>query len=510
MDPLTVAVFAEICQAFKIPCNQTPRRAVLDYGGDEPGGSDLIFNTPVFFYFFLLFVTLYGLVLASRRHRVFLIVLASLVFYGAWNYRFIPLLIGSGVADYLIAQRIGASSDQRTRRRWLTLSLVINLGILGLFKYADFVLTSVADFIALFGAEVSLPTLAWVLPVGISFYTFQSLSYTIDVYRRDMEPRKGLVEFLAALSFFPQLVAGPILRARQILPQMHALPVPTWDNIKHGCLLITAGVFKKTVADLLAVPAERIFDSANPASLLETWTGILAFAGQIYGDFAGYTDMAIGLALLLGFKIPLNFRLPYFAVSPVDFWRRWHISLSTWLRDYLYISLGGNRNKRRLRNVMITMLLGGLWHGAAWTFVVWGAYHGVLIVVTHAISKVRAFAAFGADSSRGLRLFKWAVTFHLVLVGWVLFRAGGIADAGEIVARMHGLRVLPDAGAQAGLIFGLVVGLLLFMHLMDLCVIRGGEWLKRHAWFMWILLILFQAICLLAGEPSNDFIYFQF
>jgi D-alanyl-lipoteichoic acid acyltransferase DltB (MBOAT superfamily) len=185
-----------------------------------------------------------------------------------------------------------------------------------------------------------------------------------------MKARKGLVEFTAALSFFPQLVAGPILRARQILPQFHKLPIPTWDMAKHGFLLITIGLFKKTIADLLAAPAATAFDG-SAVSLIETWTGVLAFAGQIYGDFSGYSDMAIGLALLLGFQIPLNFRLPYFARSPVDFWRRWHISLSTWLRDYLYIPLGGKN--ARLRNIFITMLLGGLWHGAAWTFFGWGA-----------------------------------------------------------------------------------------------------------------------------------------
>ena len=332
----------------------------------------MIFNTPIFYLFFVLFVLFYGLVLLRQKPRVYLIVVASLVFYGTWNYRFIPLLVFSGVADYFIAQAIGSATSQSARKGWVTLSIAINLGILALFKYADFVLVSVADFLTLFGIAADLPTLGWILPVGISFYTFQSLSYTIDVYRGDMEPRKGLVEFVAALSFFPQLVAGPILRARQILPQMHELPLPTWANFKHGLLLVTAGIVKKTVADLLAIPAARAFDSVEPVSLMETWTGVLAFAGQIYGDFAGYTDMAIGLALILGFKIPQNFRVPYFAVSPVDFWRRWHISLSTWLRDYLYISLGGNRNNRRFRNVMITMLLGGLWHGAAWTFVAWG------------------------------------------------------------------------------------------------------------------------------------------
>lgn len=471
----------------------------------------MIFNTPLFYLFFVVFLVGYGLVLIRHKPKIYFIVAASLVFYGAWNYRFIPLLVFSAVADYFIAQAIGASDSRQVRKRWLGLSVGINLGLLGLFKYADFVLVSVADFLDLFGVTADLPTLSWVLPVGISFYTFQSLSYTIDVYRGDMEPRKGLMEFIAALSFFPQLVAGPILRARQILPQMHNLPVPTWDLAKHGFLLITAGVFKKTIADLLAHPAAKAFDTAGGVSLMESWTGVLAFAGQIYGDFAGYTDMAIGLALVLGFKIPLNFRLPYFAVSPVDFWRRWHISLSTWLRDYLYISLGGNRNNRRFRNVMVTMLLGGLWHGAAWTFVAWGAFHGLLITVSHALSRVKALALFHQASSPWVRPLKWAATFYLVLLGWVLFRATSIGSAFAILADLHGFGgALPAPGPAAGTILGMTLAAVLVMHLMDLFVLTKADKLEGKAWLLWPLLILIQAICLLIGEPSNEFIYFQF
>jgi D-alanyl-lipoteichoic acid acyltransferase DltB (MBOAT superfamily) len=485
----------------------------------------MIFNTPLFYFFFVAFLGLYGLVLLRRKPKVYLIVLASLVFYGAWNWRFIPLLVGSGLADYYIALAIGRTEDERARKRWLILSIAINLGILGLFKYADFVLVSVADFLGFFGVQADLPTLSWVLPVGISFYTFQSLSYTIDVYRRDMEPREGLMEFLAALSFFPQLVAGPILRARQIVPQMHELPVPTWEEAKHGFVLITAGVLKKTMADLLAAPVAVAFDAAGPVSRLETWTGVLAFAGQIYGDFAGYTDMAIGLALLLGFKIPLNFALPYFAVSPVDFWRRWHISLSTWLRDYLYIPLGGNRRGGRFRNVMITMFLGGLWHGAAWTFVVWGVFHGLLISATHGVRKVSALSAFHEKPSRRARLVTWAVTFYLVLIGWVLFRAPTLGAAFGMLGSMHGLGPeLPAAGDKALVVLQLVLAALVLMHGLDFLVLRYRRkpaperrpgrlqtvlrW--SRAFGFWFLLVFGQALCLLIGEPSNEFIYFQF
>ncbi|MGJ8664470.1 MAG: MBOAT family O-acyltransferase, partial [Marinicella sp.] len=367
---------------------------------------------------------------------------------------------------------------------------------------------SVEDFLGVLVYQADLGSLSWVLPVGISFYTFQSLSYTIDVYRGEMKARKGLAEFTTALAFFPQLVAGPILRAKHILPQFHKLPVPTWDMVRNGFLLITIGLFKKTIADLLAAPAAMAFDG-GAVSLLETWTGVLAFAGQIYGDFSGYSDMAIGIALLIGFKIPLNFRLPYFALSPVQFWQRWHISLSTWLRDYLYISLGGKYN--RTRNVMITMLLGGLWHGAAWTFVAWGAFHGLIIIATHQLGNSAALAGFAQSQQFFNKLLKWIMTFYLVLIGWVLFRATGMDSAWQIMTQMHGLAgTLPDSGSKALIIFGLVCLALFFMHIMDYFVLnKTQQWMAKW-WLFWPTLILIQAICLLIGEPSNAFIYFQF
>ncbi|MDX1460224.1 MAG: MBOAT family O-acyltransferase [Xanthomonadales bacterium] len=470
----------------------------------------MLFNTPIFFFFFVIFLFFYGFVFLRQTPRVYFILVASLVFYGAWNYKFIPLLVGSAVGDYFFAQLIAAADTQRRKKLWLAASVTMNLGILAIFKYADFAIQSVAEFLRLFGYEAQPELLNWVLPVGISFYTFQSMSYTIDVYRGDMEPRKGLVHFTAALAFFPQLVAGPILRARQILPQFHRIPVPTWTQVKHGFLLITVGLMKKTTADLLAAPVARAFDGPGPVSLLETWTGVLAFAGQIYGDFSGYSDMAIGLALLLGFKIPLNFRLPYFASSPVDFWRRWHISLSTWLRDYLYISLGGNRTGHRTRNVMITMLLGGLWHGAAWTFVAWGAFHGVIITATHYLAKLSAFGAFARAESRWIRVVKWAVTFYLVLIGWVLFRATTIEGAWTIIVDLHTFSGLPAASQVAPTIFMMTVVALLLMHVVDRYVLNSADKLEKRPWLFWPLLVIAQFLCLMIGEPSREFIYFQF
>lgn len=470
----------------------------------------MIFNTPIFFWFFCIFILFYGFVFLKQTPRVYLILVGSLVFYGAWNYSFIPLLVGSGIADYLIAQAIYQAKTKQVKKRWLWLSLGINLGLLATFKYADFALQSVAELLAAIGYQASIPTLSWVLPVGISFYTFQSLSYTIDVYRGDMKPRKGLVEFVAALSFFPQLVAGPILRAKHILPQMHAIALPKWTAIKHGFLLITVGLIKKTGADMLAIPAQKAFEAKEAISTLELWTGVLAFAGQIYGDFSGYTDMAIGIALILGFSIPLNFRVPYFAVSPVDFWRRWHISLSSWLRDYLYISLGGNRNNNRTRNVFLTMLLGGVWHGAAWTFVAWGAFHGAIITATHYLASLPLFSRFNQSNAKFVTFIKWAITFYLILIGWVFFRANDLSSALDIIVNLHTFSASVEAGRHALTIFSITVIWVFLVHIMDFYVIEGADKLENKPWLFWLLMIVGQALCLFIGEPSNEFIYFQF
>jgi alginate O-acetyltransferase complex protein AlgI len=469
----------------------------------------MLFNTPIFALFFACFFVLYSFVFLKKYPRILLILIGSLVFYAGWNYRFIPLLVFSGVVDYFLAIAIQKSEDQTRRKQLLGLSIATNLGILAVFKYSDFALQSVVSLMGVFGFELSWPILNFVLPVGISFYTFQSMSYTIDVYRRDMQARKGLLTFIAALSFFPQLVAGPILRARHILPQIEKMPSPTWIGAKHGFLLVTIGLFKKTIADLLAGIVNSSFNG-DPVSMLEAWTSVLAFAAQIYGDFSGYTDMAIGIGLILGFKIPLNFRLPYFALSPVDFWRRWHISLSSWLRDYLYISLGGNKGGKRTRNIMLTMLLGGLWHGAAWTFIVWGAFHGLIIIATHKLAKLSILKSLNDQPNFVVRLFKWAMTFYLVLIGWVFFRAQDLGGAFDVLKAMHNLVELPMPQSLAPFLFGLTVFALVLMHVMDWVVIKYGRGIENRAWLLWPLIFVLQFICFIFGAPSDAFIYFQF
>src|SRR5215831_921058 len=344
----------------------------------------MLFNSTVFLQFFAAFLLLYFLCRNSLLARNLLIVAASWLFYGWWDYRFLALIIFSGCFDFLAGLLIARATDPQGRRVFLAASVAVNLLLLGFFKYFDFFLGSMSAMLTALHLPVHFRTLGIILPVGISFYTFQSLSYVIDVYRGQLQPTRSLLQYLAFVSFFPQLVAGPIQRGYQLLPQLARTLTINPQMLTEGLWLILWGLFKKVVvADNLAPLVEMVFDnpvSSGPAVL----SGTLAFAFQIYGDFSGYSDMARGLARVLGFDVTANFNLPYFAMDLRDFWRRWHITLSSWLRDYLYISLGGNRRgpNRTAVNLLLTMLLGGLWHGAAWNYVLWGAWHGLGLMVT--------------------------------------------------------------------------------------------------------------------------------
>ena len=470
----------------------------------------MIFNSAIFFWFFSSFYLLFNFVFVDRRKMIWLLVISSLIFYGTWNYHFIALLLFSAAADYLIALRVEANrNDPILKKRWLISSITLNLSVLGIFKYNNFILESVQDFVGLLGGDVSVPTLSIILPVGISFYTFQSMSYTIDVYRGDMKAHKGFLEFLATLSFFPQLVAGPILRARQILPQIIALRPPTTFQVRAGLLLIMLGLLKKTGADMMAGPVSHAFDSPTPVSTFETWVGLLAFSAQIYGDFSGYSDIAIGVALMIGIYIPLNFNLPYFSTSPADFWQRWHISLSSWLRDYLYIPLGGNRNGNRARNLFLTMVLAGLWHGAAWTFVVWGAYMGLLVVATQWLNDRAALRGWQQSKRWTVTLIKIIFTHYLFVLSWPLFRGHDLSSAWEMLIHMH----IPQesvVNAGSGIVMALVIAGLLGMHFADALRLRYGDALNQRQWLYWPILIFGFTIFFTVGDFGHDFIYFQF
>lgn len=387
----------------------------------------MLFNSDVFLLFFGAFGLLYYMVRGNLRARNALIVVASYIFYGWWDWRFVPLLAFTSIVDFAAATLIHNSNNQQHRKRWLAMSIIVNLGVLGFFKYCGFFVDSIVTGLTQLGIHSEPRTWNLILPVGISFYTFQSMSYTIDVYRKQIPPTKDLLQFLAYVCFFPQLVAGPIERAQNLLPQFAQKRIVTDQKITEGIWLVIWGMFEKVVvADNLAPLVEMVYQDpvdSGPAVLLAT----VAFALQIFGDFAGYSDIARGLAKILGFELMENFRLPYFASNPREFWRRWHISLSSWLRDYLYISLGGNRlgRNRTYANLMITMFLGGLWHGAGWHFVLWGIWHG-LGLVTHRFWRERHHTP-----STGLLIRAVAHTAALafILYGWVLFRANSVGDA---------------------------------------------------------------------------------
>jgi alginate O-acetyltransferase complex protein AlgI len=366
------------------------------------------------------------------------LLVASYLFYAAWKVPYVLLIWLSTIVDWYVAKALSQQEDPQRRKFWLVVSLTSNLGLLAVFKYTNFLFGTVESIVQFTGAEWTAPAFNILLPVGISFYTFQTLSYTIDVYRRAMLPAKSFLDYALYVAFFPQLVAGPIVRAIDFIPQCLHFRRPNSDDIGWGLTLLIIGIWQKTVlADgLLAVIVERQFAYVGNIGFIGAWTGTLAFAGQILFDFAGYSSSAIGIARCLGFTLPPNFRFPYAAIGFSDFWRRWHISLSGWLRDYLYISLGGNRlgQVRILVNLMATMLLGGLWHGASWNYVVWGALHGAYLIVerfiTHRLPihrwKGSAIARFAA----------WAGTFVAVCVAWVFFRIPDFSDAMKVVRAM--------------------------------------------------------------------------
>ena len=392
------------------------------------------FNSWVFPLFFAIVYAVY-LALGKRRFRVqnAWLLAASYVFYGYWDQRFMALLALSTVLDFFIGKKLAATEDEKSRKRLVTLSVLTNLCVLAFFKYFGFFIESTAVFLENIGFEAHMPTLKILLPVGISFYTFQTLSYTIDVYRRRMPATHDLLGFGLFVSFFPQLVAGPIERASRLLPQIAAPREVTGSKVQAGLWLLCWGYFKKSViADQAADIANQMFKDGTWESLsgLEPLLAVLAFTIQIYCDFSGYSDIARGLAKLLGFELLLNFKLPYLATGPSDFWARWHISLSTWLRDYLYIPLGGNRGSRAktYRNMFLVMALGGLWHGAAWPYVLWGSYHGVLLVLERVILDLRGKAA--GERDYGL-LGEWTrivLFWPPMLIGMAIVRCDSVSQ----------------------------------------------------------------------------------
>jgi len=473
----------------------------------------MVFNSLHFVWFFIAFYAAYRAL--PHRAQNWLLLVASYYFYAAWDWRFLGLLVASTLVDFTCARLLARASTPGARRALLIVSLGFNLTLLGFFKYFNFFADSLHDVFGALGWRVDVFTLRVLLPVGISFYTFVTMSYVIDVYRREIPATRDLLDFAVFVAFFPHLVAGPILRAANLLAQIDSPRRITREQLRDGAWLITWGYFQKVfVADNLAGLANATFDPAMPQTGVNVLLGLYAFAFQIYGDFAGYSNIARGTSKLMGIELVENFRFPYLVRTPQAFWRNWHISLSTWLRDYLYIPLGGSRGSewQTRRNLFLTMVLGGLWHGAAWTFVFWGIYHGALLIAYRAAERWHAFHRLVAGPTPLARVLSWAVMFHLTCYGWLIFRA---RSAGQICTLSSTL-VANFAPASVN-VDGLLVPLLL--HTIPLLAVHACE-----AWFDDGLVVprlpvgvrysIYTAagyLTLLFGNFGGaEFIYFQF
>jgi alginate O-acetyltransferase complex protein AlgI len=471
----------------------------------------MVFNSLTFVVFFACVLLMHSLPLGWTTRKINLL-LASYLFYSAWNPPFVILLWISTVVDWYAAQGLVRSQRAAARHAWMLLSVIANLGMLGYFKYGQFLLDNFTALAAALGIAYSPPHYDIVLPVGISFYTFATMSYTLDVYLRRALPARNFLDYALFVTFFPHLVAGPIMRPTELVPQFETPRRASGEQLRFGLALMTIGLFNKVVlADsFLSHIAESVYDGDKVPGALDAWAATLAFSGQIFCDFAGYSTTAIGAALCLGFAMPDNFRFPYAAVGFTDFWRRWHITLSSWLRDYLYIPLGGNRHgaRRTYAALMTTMLLGGLWHGANWTFVAWGGLHGLYLSVDRCLRARFANVRPGPVAFVALGL----LTYTLVNITWVFFRAKTFDKAWVVLRGMFG------AGAPAKPILDT-------FSLLTVLVIVGGmlvtHWLMRGRTLEAVIarapaavvcgvwgLMLF-AIVIVQGAGSA-FIYFQF
>ncbi|MFO1076146.1 MAG: MBOAT family O-acyltransferase [Planctomycetota bacterium] len=475
----------------------------------------MIFSEPRFLLFFVA-VFLVHWALPWNGLRKLMLLGASLWFYACWDWRFLGLIVGSASIDYLVGLGLMRAHARGSHGKgWIWFSLISNLGVLGFFKYFNFFTTSGAVFLRWLGLPVGEVTLSIVLPVGISFFTFQAMSYTLDVYRRHIEPVRSYGDFLLFVAFFPQLVAGPIVRAATFLPQLGVRR--RWADVDVHLAFgqfLSGFVKKAVVADLIAQPVDTVFAAPAEYGPLSIVAAVCCYAVQIYCDFSGYSDMAIGSARLLGYELCENFRFPYFAANITEFWRRWHISLSTWLRDYLYISLGGNRGSRwfTYRNLMLTMLLGGLWHGAGWNFVIWGGIHGVALVVHREWLRL-------VGPGR-LPVAARLLTLYTVLSAWIFFRAQSLADAWLMAKAFVGL------GAPGTRTVPLWTPVAAWPLLPRLCLLLGGlaavHWLVSrgtHLWLRpripaWLVTLLFGVLSAIAlsfvPQQARPFIYFQF
>lgn len=479
----------------------------------------MLFNSIDFAIFLPIVFILYWLLnRQSLKLQNLQIVLSSYVFYGWWDYRFLVLIVFSTVADYLIGLQLQKTQSKSKRKILLWISISVNIGLLGFFKYFNFFVDNFVSAFSFFGSEIQPNTLSIILPVGISFYTFQTLSYTIDVYNRKLEPKKNIIAFAAFVSFFPQLVAGPIERATNLLPQFYKKRVFRYNSAVDGLRQILWGLFKKIViADNCAFFVNTIFNNHSSYSGSTLLLGAVFFAFQIYGDFSGYSDIAIGTSRLFGFNLKQNFAFPYFSRNIAEFWRRWHISLSTWFRDYVYIPLGGSRVSKlgQIRNVLIIFLVSGFWHGANWTFIIWGLLNGLCFLPLMLIGENRKYTNVVAKNTKlpSIReLVSMLITFVITVIGWIFFRAENLSHAWSYISGLFEISLFSIPEVRPSF---LIVLIILFLII---------EWLGRRQlyaietlflsssrvvrWGLYFVLIFFMGIFMETKE--TPFIYFQF
>jgi D-alanyl-lipoteichoic acid acyltransferase DltB (MBOAT superfamily) len=472
----------------------------------------MVFNSLHFVWFFLVVYLVYRLLPHRWQNRLLLV--SSYYFYAAWDWRFLFLLIGSTLVDYTCARALERTASPARRRALLIASIAFNLTLLGFFKYFNFFAENLHTVLGALGWNIDFVTLRVLLPIGISFYTFVTMSYVIDVYRREVVPVRSLVDFAVFVAYFPHLVAGPILRATSLLPQIQAPRRITAEQLRDGAWLIAWGYLQKVfVADNLAGLANAVFEQNAHPSGINVLLGVYAFAFQIYGDFAGYSNIARGTSKLMGIELVENFRFPYLVRTPQQFWRHWHITLSSWLRDYLYIPLGGSRGTewQTRRNLLITMLLGGLWHGAAWTFVLWGAYQGILLIAYRAADRVSSLRTLLTASHPLAAAVSWVVMFHLTCYGWLIFRARSLGQIGEMTRALSSNFAAQSIDTNMLALLLVYVSPLLLVHAYeayadDTLVVPRLPVPIRYS----IYAATFYLTMLFGNFGGAEFIYFQF
>ena len=469
----------------------------------------MLFNS-IHFFVFLIVVLITAAILRkySKKTEIWFLVIASAYFYGQWNWSYLILIYVTIVVDYILGLKCYKADKPQ---KFLTLSLMVNLGILGFFKYANFLIATGNSLSTELDFSYQMQLFDILLPVGISFYTFQSLSYTIDISRGQLQPRKRFIDYALFVSFFPQLVAGPIVRASEFFEQLDKKRSFSFSMAQSGVMLILLGLVKKVVfADNLALFVDPVFDNPEGVSGVITLLAVYAFAFQIYFDFSGYTDIAIGVAKLLGFTFPQNFNYPYMALSIGDFWRRWHMTLSRWLRDYLYISLGGNRKGSwmTMRNLFLTMFLGGLWHGASWNFAVWGLLHGVYLALERWVDKFE-FLKWNMKS-KIVMLIKWLLIFHMLCFAWIFFRAQEFSDSYTIINN-----ILSFSGgfniSENSYIASVIICCMPLLHYFSSKLLLGvnSASMGSRTYIFWQTLLIVMLI-LFYPEKTGSFMYFQF